>query len=566
MMREMKVTNVYDHYFRYAEIERQLRGWAEALPEYVRLVSLGSTPEGRDILMLEVTDTRTGSFDSKPAYVAAGNIHAGEVTGSMCVMYFIDWLLTNRDVPSHARLLADYTLLAIPRISPDGSEFYLTTGMRCRSVNRPYPSEQLPDGIYGEDMDGDGSVRQMRYRDPLGQWKVCPEEPRLMMRRAPDELEGEFYSVVTEGRMHGGTPRPFDAPEGYGLDLNRNFPFGWLPENKQRGAGEAPLCAPESRAIAELLASRSNICFFLTYHTCGGVMLYPPAGMPPEQVEREDTERYQALGRILQEETTYPARNIYDNFVRNSGRPNGGSFEDYIQYCRGVAAASIELWDLDVRAGLPGKWERKMDAESPELRLKYEKMQLDWVDKNIGPDCFKPWAAFMHPQLGEVEIGGYDLKYVMYNPPISWLGQEMEKCARFMFRHIMLLPRVEICSAEAVRRSDGLYEINVEIINRRFYPTYMTRDAIKQHIVNEDSVEIEVDGFTLVSGRPVERTGYLPGTSAIHTDNNFGEFMTFSPPLSKRVSWIVEGSAGTAVKINVRSDKGGTAAAVVTLP
>ena len=38
----------------------------------------------------------------------------------------------------------------------------------------------------------------MRFADPNGAWKACPEEPRLLVRRDPAEAGGP-YCLLPEG-------------------------------------------------------------------------------------------------------------------------------------------------------------------------------------------------------------------------------------------------------------------------------------------------------------------------------------------------------------------------------
>ena len=173
----MKVSGVYDHYYLYDEITAVLRQYAEKYPNYVKLSSLNQTPEGREIWLLQITDTRMGDFSEKPGYCMNGPVHAQEVIGEMAIMFFIDYLLTNREEEKVARLLRDYTIYAIPNPTPDGTECYLTTPEILRSVNRMYPDDQLMPGLQMKDMDGDGVIRQMRFRDSLGPWKISKEDP-----------------------------------------------------------------------------------------------------------------------------------------------------------------------------------------------------------------------------------------------------------------------------------------------------------------------------------------------------------------------------------------------------
>ena len=135
-----KVRNTYDHFYRYEEITAILKGYEAEFPEMVRLTALNQTLEGRNIWAIEFTDRTTGDYLDKPAYYIEANIHAGEVTGCMSAMYFLDYMFTNcKTDPEVQNLLKKYTFYMVPRVSPDGSECYLTTPDTIRSVNQLYP-------------------------------------------------------------------------------------------------------------------------------------------------------------------------------------------------------------------------------------------------------------------------------------------------------------------------------------------------------------------------------------------------------------------------------------------
>ena len=226
------ISKIYDHFYKYQEITDILTKYAEEYPKYARLSSNCVTPEGRNQWVLEVTNTATGAFEDKPAHYMEGNIHAGEVTGCMTCMYFLDVIFTNLEDPQVQKMLDKYTLYIMPRVSPDGSEHYLTTPDYVRSVPRLYPyGEEIP-GLHPQDLDGDGVVRKMRVKTPFGIWKVSDKDPRIMTRRRPDDLEGEFYNVFEEGII-----KEYDGlnvkgtPWKFGQDFNRNYPIGWQPAN-----------------------------------------------------------------------------------------------------------------------------------------------------------------------------------------------------------------------------------------------------------------------------------------------------------------------------------------------
>ena len=82
-----KVT--FDHYYRYDELTKILKGFAKEHPRLVKLKSIGKSHEGRDIWLATVTNFDTGLDQEKPALWVDGNIHATEVSPASACVYFL---------------------------------------------------------------------------------------------------------------------------------------------------------------------------------------------------------------------------------------------------------------------------------------------------------------------------------------------------------------------------------------------------------------------------------------------------------------------------------------------
>ena len=217
----------FDHILRYDELTALLKGWAAARPGLVELESLGLTPEGRELWFLTLTNRSTGPANEKPALLVDGNMHALEWTGGVAALNFI-WR-TLRDYGTDervTRLLDTRCVYVLPRVSPDGVEATLRDGKIVRSVIRPGAGEAPGPGLRMSDIDGDGRVVYMRFRDPNGPWKTHPAEPRLLVQRGPDDPGGnDAWRVVPEGLIEGydGVTIPVH-PALEGLDFGMFFP------------------------------------------------------------------------------------------------------------------------------------------------------------------------------------------------------------------------------------------------------------------------------------------------------------------------------------------------------
>ena len=173
----------------------------------------------------------------KPAFWVDGNIHASEVTASAAALYLIQSLVTKYNQDENiTRALDTRTFYIVPRVNPDGAEWALADKPKIiRSSTRAYPYTDDPiDGLgWGEDIDGDGRILQMRIEDPNGAWKAHPDEPRLMIRRDPVETGGKYYRILPEGLLKnydGVTIKVLQPKEG--LDLNPQLP-GRLADRKR---------------------------------------------------------------------------------------------------------------------------------------------------------------------------------------------------------------------------------------------------------------------------------------------------------------------------------------------
>lgn len=552
----------FQHYHTYEEMAELLRAFAAAHPGLTRLYSIGKSYEGREIWLLEISNAATGAPDDKPGYYMDANLHAGEVTGAACALYTIHYLLSRYGTdPEVTRLVDGQVFYIVPHVSPDGVNLYLTSPHYLRSSVRRYPFTEDQDGLQMEDLDGDGRILQMRVADPDGEWKVSDQDPRLLVPRPPHEFGRRYYRLMVEGviqKFDGVEIKPAQAR--WGLDLNRNWPSQWEPEARQPGAGPFPLSEPETRAVAEFLLNHPNIHGLENFHTTTGIHLRPSALRADEKLDPRDRAVFKTLGKLGEEITGYPAVSIHDGFAYDKSKPVKGSFLDWVYDGLGLVGWSTELWDLRVRAGLDRVpfLTGKFDPEEDGLKI------LAWIDRENGGEGFFPWRPFSHSQLGEVEIGGWDVKYLLQNCPPRYLKAECHKNLLFTLKRAAAGPRLYIDRAAAEHLGEGVYRLEVVVKNAGYLPSSGTEQAKVAKAVRPDYVELSLpDGAELVLGKVREEIGHLDGRIV----PGFMFYPGFSTNTNKarKLEWVVRVPAGGAVGVLAASQRGGKATATIAL-
>ncbi|HQX61931.1 MAG TPA: M14 family metallopeptidase [Thermomicrobiales bacterium] len=543
------------------EMTGLLKGLVATYPTLATIESIGQSHEGRDIWLLTITNQQTGAAGDKPAMYIDANIHAGEVTGCNVALYTIEMLLAGYGNDADiTELLDTRTFYIAPRVQPDGAELYLTTPYTLRSSVREWPGGDPDDGLTAEDIDGNGLILQMRVRDPKGEWRVSDHDARLMVKRRPDELTGEFYRLYTEGVLNNHVRGPVTlARPKWGLDQNRNWPANWSPV--QRGGGPHPLSEPETRAVATFVESHRNIVMIQNYHTTGGVILRAPCAVDDKTLPPRDVDTYKKIGDIGEGITGYPCASVFDAFqeVDDSGRRSqSGGFIEWTYYHLGVFSFATELWDLQSRAGI----ERPANDAMRSMREQTEDDGLKLLrfnDEHLGGRCFVPWKAHEHPQLGAIEIGGWKTKEIRQNAPAEFLPDECERNAAFTVRQAAMTPIIAIGDVAVEKIADDAFVVRAMVANEGYLPTYGAEMA--RRIEAAKPVEVAISGAEPIIGKAKQSIGHLQGRSAAR-----GMMFSFGGAKvdnERLLEWLVRGNG--EVTITATSEKGGVARKTVAL-
>jgi Zinc carboxypeptidase len=554
----------YDHFYSYDELTETLRAWADEAPKLCSVESIGSSYEDRDIWLVTVTNTETGDDLDKPGFLIEANIHSMEWTGCTAALHLIHRLLSEYGNEERiTRALDSRVFYVIPRLNPDGAERGLEERRFIRSSVRPYPREQQDDGLHVEDVDGDGRVLDMRVEDPNGAWKPHPELPQLLVRREPVDgtEEGPFYRLLPEGRIENYDGVTIKIPPPLeGLDLNRNFPADWAPEHEQRGAGPYPGSEPEVRAMLQAVTDRPNITGHVAYHTFSGVHLRPYAGRPDDDFPTDDLRAYKLIGAEGTARTGYPAVSVFHDFKYHPKESIRGGAHDWMYDHLGVFSWTTEFWSPQRQAGITEYHYTDWIREHP---IDDDVTLLKWFDEHY-PDAYVRWYEFEHPELGKVELGGWDIVNYWFNVPFDRLEEEIAPHSDWALFHLLISPLLEVRSLDVERLGDGAFLVRLVLQNSGWLPTQVTAKAVERGAVRPIEVELELpDNTRLIGGEVKTEVGQLQGRVHKRSTTWWGNDESTND-LAK-LEWVIEAPQGTEVGVVAKHPRAGTARRRVTL-
>lgn len=547
----------FNHYFTNQELDELVNQWSKDYANLLELRSIGKSYEERPIWLLILTNKKSGGDLQKPAVWIDANIHATEIAGTTTALSVAYTLLDGYGSDERLRRILDTSVYYIvPRLNPDGAALAMAPNPRyIRSGVRAYPWEDKQEGLHQQDVDGDGRILQMRIQDSNGDWKVSSLDPRLMEKRSPAEYGGTYYRILPEGLVedYDGYLIKMALPQ-QGLDFNRNFPFDWRAEGEQNGSGPYPASEPEIHAMVDFISKHPNINLAVAYHTYSRVILRPYSTKPDDDMEANDLWVFKKIGEIGTQITGYRNASTFHDFKYHPKEVITGAFDDWIYDHLGAFSFTIEQWDLPTEAGIKDRkfieWYRQHPHEE-DLKI------IQWIDKNAGLDAYVEWYPFEHPQLGSVELGGWNFMYTWRNPPLNWMGAEAARNTPFALTLGDLLPHLSIHTLQAEPLGNDDYHLNLVVENSGFLPTFTSVQGKNRKAIRPVRAEIELpEGVSLVNGKRRIELGHLEGRSnKLDVTTNWGASPTDN---RARAEWVVRAPAGARLVVKILSERAGS--------
>lgn len=154
----LKTTTAWNYYPGYQEYVNIMEQFQASYPELCKLVDIGKSVDGRDLLFIHIRNPKDTLEGDKPSFMYTSTMHGDETTGYVLMLHLIDYLLSNYGkVPQVTNLVDSLDIWINPLANPDGtyaggdSTVYGATRYNANGVdlNRNYPEpkgSQHPDG------------------------------------------------------------------------------------------------------------------------------------------------------------------------------------------------------------------------------------------------------------------------------------------------------------------------------------------------------------------------------------------------------------------------------------
>jgi len=186
---------------------------------------------------------------------------------------------------------------------------------------------------------------------------------------------------------------------------------------------------------------------------------------------------------------------------------------------------------------------------------------LRWLDEQPGDahDAgFVDWYRFDHPQLGAVELGGWNDLRSWVNPPPHLLLDEVTGHADFAVHQALAAPCIEIKHTDAGAVGDDTWRVSVGIANTGWLPTHVTEKAKKDNLVRP--VAVELSGAEVLASPARREVGQLAGSLSARFNQGDG-----GSPERALATWLVRAPSGTEVTIVASHQRAGTKTITITL-
>lgn len=277
----------------------------------------------------------------------------------------------------------------------------------------------------------------------------------------------------------------------------------------------------------------------------------------------EDLWLYQEQGEKATEYTHYPAVSIFHDFKYHPKQVlHGGA--DWLYEQLGIFYWAIEIWSIQQQAGIEKynfiDWYRQHDIED-DFKI------LAWCDAHLADQGYVDWYPYQHPQLGEVELGGWNYQLAWRNPPPKLLEKEIAPFADWFIWQALATPQLALFKHEIQPMDDGHYHVRFAVNNAGYLPTYCTRLALEKGRVRGVMAHIELpETASLVSGAARIDLGQLEGYAGAGSSATPWAMSVKANTADRAYAdWLIHAPDGGDIVLTAQHDRAGKVTITVPL-
>ncbi len=226
-----------------------------------------------------------------------------------------------------------------------------------------------------------------------------------------------------------------------------------------------------------------------------------------------------------------------------------GSFELWAYYHLGVPSFSMRLFSAP-KVKATAKAEEKKQAETKaedaekekkkELKVELiekEKALLAWSEKEWNGKGFVEWQKIQHPQLGEVEIGGF-IPYLETTPKPERIDSLLNAQLPWLLQLSKKMPDIKLGENKLTDLGAGVYKLELFVENRGYLPYPIGMGQWNSHPA---PVVVLLEGeIELLEGISRTPLGFIGGNQV------------------KKLTWLLKAKKGSEITAKTESAVFGT--------
>ncbi len=470
----MGTTILAQNYSTLNDQQSRIDALVKSYPKLISASSLCKTNGGKDVWMITIG---SGKTESKPAIAVVGGVEGSHLLGTELVIAFAENLLKGSNSDSIKAVLNKTTYYLFPNMSPDAYEQYFAKLKYERNGNATATDDDR-DGRLNEDpfddLDANGKITLMRVESPIGEYKLHPDDPRVLIKADPSKGEKGKYLLLTEGIDNDKDGQLNEDGDG-GIAFNKNLTY--KHKTFTPGAGDYPASEKETRALLDFLYDAFNVYAIVSFSSNNNLS------------NNED-------------KATTIVSELYNKVIGIKDAPKGtalgGDFMQWAYQHYGRFSFSTQGWWVPKAKPDTAKKEKVFTVEDPTANY------LRWSAQQGVVNNYTDWKVINHPDYPNqlVEVGGID-PFVLIDPPFKLVNDISKKHTEFLLKMASFQPEIDVMNVKTESLSNGLTRVSIDVINKGALATH-SKFADRNYFVKKIKVAVNPSGKqTIIGGKKI---------------------------------------------------------------